>query len=688
MDGRTSLEGTLNKLEAQASSLQAIVAEAERSSQAHAAWRAHAEYTLHDASTAEERHGELLPDAVLASAKRDFVWLGIIDWDYRIQRPQHLASHLANRGNRVVYISIVFEQAASNSFSILASPHPGVFEVRLHLAGSPPRNIYSGFSPRQVTDIQDAIEEMLTVLGLRAPLFVLQYPSWLPVAVGIPGATIVHDCLDLIGGFSNVPQAMVDMEAVLIEQADVVVTSSQPLADHIAAVRSSTVIRNAADVDFFGSVAAAEIKSSARPVIGYFGAIDAWFRTDWLESCAGRRPDWDFVLIGRVTGADVASVKQLPNVRLLGEQPYADLPKLLDEFDVCVIPFEVNDLIKCVNPLKLYEYMAQGKPVVSSPMPEVVAATEMVYIAADAVEFEEKIAQALSEDDPGKRERRRAWASGHNWRERARIFEETVAEATPLVSVVVLSYNNWHLTRACLHSLLALSDYPQLEIIIVDNASTDETRSALPEIASGDRRVRVILNDENVGFAAGNNVGLRAARGDYVVLLNNDTYVTRGWVRDLIRPLMLDPSIGLAGPLTNNIGNEAKITASYKTKAEMARVARALRRKYVRRRFETTSVAFFCVAMSRAVIEAVGVLDETYGLGFFEDDDYCKRVLDAGFRIVIVDDVFIHHELSAGFATLPDGKKREVFLANQAIFENRWGPWKPHEYRDEFGFGA
>src|SRR5205085_968941 len=266
-------------------------------------------------------------------------------------------------------------------------------------------------------------------------------------------------------------------------------------------------------------------------------------------------PDWEFRLIGRTDGCDISRATQLPNVRFLGEKPYQELPQLLRDVAVAIIPFKMVELTLCTNPVKLYEYMAAGKAVVAAPMPEVVEATDLVYIAEDAAAFAARIEQALAEDSPTLQARRQAWAREHNWASRARQLIGAIDTTSPLVSVVVLTYNNWEYTKACLFALRGGSDYPNLEIIVVDNASSDDTRDRLRELERRDERFRVVLNDANLGFAGGNNVGLRAARGEYVILLNNDTVVTRGWVRDLIRPMQLDPRIALAGPLTNNIGN-------------------------------------------------------------------------------------------------------------------------------------
>jgi GT2 family glycosyltransferase len=237
------------------------------------------------------------------------------------------------------------------------------------------------------------------------------------------------------------------------------------------------------------------------------------------------------------------------------------------------------------------------------------------------------------------------------------------------------------LTKACLASLLEFTDYPNYEVLLVDNASTDGTIDFLTDFAKQHPHIRLVLNRSNMGFAAGNNAGIKAARGDFIVLLNNDTYCTRGWLRDLLRHLMKDKSLGAVGPVTNNIGNEARINVTYLSMREMAGVARDYTSSHARGLLEVKNVAFFCVAMPRSAIEKVGLLDESFGMGFFEDDDYCNRIRQAGFRIGIADDVFIHHELSASFNQLAQERRAELFQSNLKLYQARWGKWIPHQYR-------
>jgi GT2 family glycosyltransferase/glycosyltransferase involved in cell wall biosynthesis len=637
-----------------------------------------------------QRYGGLVHDA---AARRgggpDIVFFGIIDWHFRIQRPQHLAMGLADLGSRVFYVSIVFKPVDGlGRFAIVATPHPGVYELRLKIGGDIPASIYGGFTAAQVTEIQTSLDEAITVLGLRDIRAVVEFPGWYRVAAGIPGAAVIYDCLDHMKGFSGIGDAVAAEEEMLIAEADVVVTTAAALETAISKIRACVRVPNGADVDFFAAgVAPPKAPGARRPVIGYFGAIAEWFEMGWVMAAARRHPEWQFELVGQVSGFDAGEAKEIGNITFRGERPYGELPELLAGWDVAIIPFKLTDLIVSTNPVKLYEYMAGGKPVVASPMPEVMAATDMVYIAASAEDFEAKIVEAMAEDDAERTRARQDWARGHDWSNRALALRRALDHLMPKVSVVILAYNNWVLTRGCIESVLQVSVYPNLEVILVDNASSDETCRHIEALRQRDPRLKVIVNDRNLGFAGGNNVGMRAATGDFVILLNNDTRVSRGWVRSLIRPMVLDSRIGMTGPLTNAIGNEQKVKITYPDIPRMEEEALALGRRHLRRRIKARTLAFFCVAISRAVIDAVGLLDEGYELGFFEDDDYCRRVEAKGFDMAIIDEAFVHHELSASFDTLGAERKKEQMERNKALYESKWGLWIPHRYRDEPGFG-
>ena len=403
-----------------------------------------------------------------------------------------------------------------------------------------------------------------------------------------------------------------------------------------------------------------------------------------LVAAAARRfAEWDFVLVGSTDYGDVSKVRQIDNVKLIGEVPYAEAASWVHSFDVALIPFQLTDLTLCTNPVKVYEYLAAGKPVVATALPEVKLMDDVVHVAADHARFMDLLGVAMGESgDQARAQERTQWALAHDWSDRADRLQDSIGEAFPRVSVIVLTYDNLEFTQACLHSLEVHTQYPNWELLLVDNASTDGTQEFLADYAERNSRARLIQNEGNLGFAAGNNRGLEAADGEYLVILNNDTYVTRGWLLDLTRHMRRDPKLGLVGPVTNNIGNEARIAIDYADMDEMQRGAVAYTSKHAREEFDVRLVAFFCAAMPRSVYERVGGLDERFGLGFFEDDDYCRRVEQEGFRIAIAEDVFVHHHLSASFGKLDDEKKRELFDRNKVLYEEMWGTWQPHKYRD------
>jgi GT2 family glycosyltransferase len=278
---------------------------------------------------------------------------------------------------------------------------------------------------------------------------------------------------------------------------------------------------------------------------------------------------------------------------------------------------------------------------------------------------------------------RRSFAAAQTWAHRVRDLVGAIDDLVqPRVSVIVVTYNNIELTKACLDSVERYSDYTNLEVIVVDNASVDGTPDYLQEWAAKADGRQVILNPDNRGFAAANNQGLMQASGDYLIMLNNDTHVTPGWIATLTRHFQRSAELGLLGPVTNNIGNEARIDIRYDTMDEMRTAAAEFTTRHAGQRTPLCTAAFFCVMLRRSVYEKVGPLDEAFGIGFFEDDDYCRRVEQAGWTIACADDVFVHHQLSASFDKMKQETRQALFEKNRAIYESKWGAWVPHKYRD------
>jgi GT2 family glycosyltransferase len=257
--------------------------------------------------------------------------------------------------------------------------------------------------------------------------------------------------------------------------------------------------------------------------------------------------------------------------------------------------------------------------------------------------------------------------------EREHSLRNQLAGLFPRVSVVVVTYNNLSFNRVCLESLLTRTDWPNLELFFVDNASSDGTRPWLEE----QRRtspvpLTVIANPENRGFAAAANQGLSAATGDFLCLLNNDTVVTKGWLSSLVAHLQSDARLGLIGPSTNEIANEAKVPVGYQDLSQIDAWARDFTERNGGRRVTMPMLAMFCIALRRTVFGEIGALDERFGIGMFEDDDYCRRMRQAGYAIACARDSFVHHRGRASFSKLGEKRYLAIFRENERRYREKW----------------
>ncbi|MGE5799190.1 MAG: glycosyltransferase, partial [Syntrophaceae bacterium] len=240
-----------------------------------------------------------------------------------------------------------------------------------------------------------------------------------------------------------------------------------------------------------------------------------------------------------------------------------------------------------------------------------------------------------------------------------------------LVSIVILTFNQMNYTKECVESIRKHTPEPH-EILFVDNGSTDGTTQWLRKLSRENGRYRLIENKTNLGFAKGCNQGIEAASGEYVLLLNNDTVVTKDWLSGMLETLKSAPDIGIVGPMTNCISGIQKVKkVGYSAIDGLERYARTFREKNRHRRTEARRVVGFCILFKRSLVEAIGPLDESFGTGNFEDDDFCARAAMAGHRNVIAGDVFIHHFGSRSFI----GNRIDygsAMTGNRKIYADKW----------------
>jgi glycosyltransferase involved in cell wall biosynthesis len=249
---------------------------------------------------------------------------------------------------------------------------------------------------------------------------------------------LIYDCVDRypqLEYYAARGAHVVDLDETLTREADVVLCTSQLLYNEKRAINPrSYMVGNAADVDLFAQARQAmsipaELRGVSKPIIGFHGSLDT-YRIDYmlLLELAQARRDWSLVLIGpQKPSPELAALAQQPNVVLPGPKPLTDLPAYVAQYDVGILPYRMTDYVRGLSPLKVYEYLAAGKPVVSVPVPHMTR-FDVVRIADTCDAFIKQIEGALAEKDAAALARRVAVAEAHSWDAKLQRVLELVPE--------------------------------------------------------------------------------------------------------------------------------------------------------------------------------------------------------------------------------------------------------------------
>jgi polysaccharide pyruvyl transferase CsaB len=625
----------------------------------------------------------------LPKRKYDVIVFAIFDFEFRFQRPQQIAVQFARTGHRVFWISpsrFLPEPAAAPYEAVPL--RESMWEV--HLRGERP-DLYGGqMTAGDARSYASSLEQLYRDFDISESACLLQFPYWRQAALALreqAGAKVVYDCMDDWQNWTAEPrinQFNLDEERRLARECDALVASSTGLcARHRAEGLDPLLVRNGADFEFFTSEPSNPPGLDVpKPIAGYYGAIANWFDLDLLTAVAKLRPQYSFVLIGQVHEVDVSRLKALPNVFLLGEKNYREIPGYLSSFDVALIPFKVNSLTSAVDPVKVYEYFSQGKPVVATDMAELQRAAKLLYIASGADHFAQQLDQALTETGTHLRDQRIDFARANTWAARVEQIDRGIAARYPLISILIVTYNCREFIGPCLDSILRNTSWPNFEVIVVDNHSSDGSGELADQRAASDARLRVIHHGENLGFAGANNLAAGSATGEYILFLNPDTLVTPGWIGRMMRHFEAAPQVGAVAAVTNFSGNETKINFDYGDLLGMEAFAKTLAAERNGQARDIDVAPLYCVLVPRPVWDEVGELDAGFEIGMFEDDDFSLRVKKGGYRVIAAEDCFIHHFGNGSFSKLPSGESLQIFEQNKQRFESKWSQtWQPHKLR-------
>lgn len=334
----------------------------------------------------------------ISSTLPDLICLSHLRWDFVYQRPQHLLSRCA-KGRRTFFIEEPIFESGESWWLEISQRECGVWVAVPHMP--------HGLSRESLIAIQhDFIDQLITEYQIELPILWYYTPMALSFTYHVKSSAIIYDCMDELSAFKGAPKELRNYEEILFEQAHVVFTGGRSLFEakqhqhpNIHPFPSSVDVAHFAQAKNITNEAADQA-TIPHPRIGFYGVIDERMNLALLDEIAQAKPDWQLIMIGPVVKIDSATLPQHANIHYLGSKRYEELPNYLAGWDVAMLPFALNESTRFISPTKTPEYLAAGKPVVSTSIRDVVypyGQQGLVHIADKAEEFVSAIEAALQQ---------------------------------------------------------------------------------------------------------------------------------------------------------------------------------------------------------------------------------------------------------------------------------------------------
>jgi glycosyltransferase involved in cell wall biosynthesis len=332
----------------------------------------------------------------------DIVCMSHLRWDFVFQRPQHLLTRFAQHSNLYYFEEPMFYDGAEPRLDLTTREGGNINIVVAHLP--------NGLTPQESDELQiKLLNQFIAERNLDRFIFWYYTPMALEITRHLNPVLTVFDCMDELSAFKGAPPRLRELEAEMFRKADLVFTGGQSIyevkKDHHPEVYA-----------FPSSIDKANIP---HPRFGFYGVVDERFDIELLRSLAALRPDWHFVIIGPVVKIDPAVLPKAENIHYLGGKNYKELPVYLSGWDVALLPFALNESTKFISPTKTPEYLAGGKPVVSTSITDVIrpyGELGLVHIADTPEDFAAAIEKALAQrEDPEWKTKTEEFLSGISW---------------------------------------------------------------------------------------------------------------------------------------------------------------------------------------------------------------------------------------------------------------------------------
>ena len=314
------------------------------------------------------------PAALIDQGSDTLICFSHLRWDFVFQRPQHLMTRFA-ASRRVIYWEepVSAPLGETPSLDLKVCPKSGVTVATPHM----PDSIQGEDRAKVLTELLDGF---VAAEKIVRPIRWYYTPMMLGFSRRIEASAVVYDCMDELSNFKFAPPELRALERELMAEADVVFTGGYSLYEakktqhpNIHPFPSSVDRPHFAEARTRDASMDPEDQASLpHPRLGFYGVVDERMDLDLLAHVADARPDWTLCIVGPVVKIDPADLPQRPNIRYLGGKAYADLPAYLAGWDVALMPFAINDSTKFISPTKTPEYLAGGRPVVSTPITDVI----------------------------------------------------------------------------------------------------------------------------------------------------------------------------------------------------------------------------------------------------------------------------------------------------------------------------
>jgi len=306
-------------------------------------------------------------------------------WDFVYQRPQHLLSRLAEHYHIVFFEEPEFHDGPATLKT--TTPLPNLTVCRPLTPIDKP-----GFHDDQLPVLRQMVKQLADEYD--DPLVWFYTPMALPLLEELQPRHVIYDCMDELSAFKNPPAHLLEREDALLKRADIVFTGG-PSLYQAKKHRNPNVhcFPSSVDISHFRqaldrNIALPSQQELGKPRLGFYGVIDERFDPEIVQQMADAHPEWQIVLVGPVVKIDPKTLPQRANISYMGQQSYTELPQFLAAWDVCLMPFAMNESTKFISPTKSLEYMAAELPIVSTPVKDVVDLhSDVVAIASTPAEF-------------------------------------------------------------------------------------------------------------------------------------------------------------------------------------------------------------------------------------------------------------------------------------------------------------